>query len=332
MAQDMLAKVRALLDTADSYAETGQLEAEASYRAKAEQLMKSYRIQEEDLIAKDPASLVPVMIPVVLLNGTGNPFLGDYINLYNVIARHAGVRIHPEWVRGTDGTYQVMAKTVGYESDIRYAEMLYTAARLVFSERLQPKVDPAKSDQVNAYRLRSAGMERIRVAEALWGNTDKIFLARVGRLYKAECKARNEVPALDGRGITGKAFREQYASEFVWSFAYRLRQAGDAAGSYGGALTLHGRQERVDEAFYEQFPNYRPLPATQEEPKECEKCATTKHASGQCRDHRPRDTSRADAAATARYYSPAAVRGRQAGAAAAREVSLQRGYREGLEQ
>lgn len=329
MAQDMLAKVRALVDTAESLEAQGNAEAGASYRAKAEDLMRKYRIEEEELIAQDPTSVEPVRVRVVIIK-EDNPFRQQYVNLFSVIARHAGARCCFDWVRNGTGQYEVVAEAVGYETDTRYAEMLFTAARLVFSDRLEPKVDSLLSDQVNAYRLRSAGMERVKVAELIWGNREKVNLGRVGRYYKAECVKRGEVAALDGRGVTGKVYREQYAAEFVWALEARLRRAQDAAGQMGGGMVLHGRKERVNEAFYTHFPSYRPsTPSTEVAvPKECEACKATKHKSGKCKDCRPRPITKAELARYERYNSPAAQRGRQAGATAAAHVELKRGYHE----
>lgn len=325
--QGMLSKVRKLIETAESYEEMGTAEgrnAAEAYRAKAEKLMGEFRIQEEELIAKDPASLLPIRLDIDLLPDGKSPFQGTYLNLFAMIARHAGIKVAFDW-KLMGRTYGIVGQSVGYESDLRYAEMLYTAVRMVFGEKLEPKVNPNLSDQVNAYRLRSAGMERVRVAELIWGNRDRANLSRVGRYYKAECAARGEAAALDGRGVTGKVYREQYAQEFVWSLGDRLRRGSDAAGSMGGGLTLHGRAERVEEAFYTHFPHLRPSTAVEvaEPEEECEACKKTKSASGYCRDHRPRTTSDSDyAARMRRYYSPAAVRGREAGQAAARHVDL----------
>lgn len=324
--QDMLGKVRALIDTAESYEAQGNAEAAATYRTKAEQLMVKYRIAEEEAIAQDPTSVDPIYRAVTLVTGTSamGEFQQQYINLFWVVARHAGIRTHFRLDRVAEGGYGLVAHSVGYEGDLGYAEMLFTAARLVFSERLEPKYDPTQTAAENVYRLRGAGMERVRVADLVFNSRDKASLSKVGRMYKAECARRGEKPALDGRGITGKAYREQYATEFVWSFDERLRRAQDSAGQMGGGVTLFGRKERVDAAFYDRYPEYRPQPALPA--GECEDCKRTKHESGKCKVHRPRPITKAEMARYARHNSPAAVRGREAGAAAARQVDLTRGH------
>lgn len=311
-----LATIRALLDKAEATEFPAEAEA---FRAKAEEMMVKYRVEEEELIARDQTAILPVPYDIVLCGKSA--YTQHYAAIFGNIARHVGIRVTYDWVWSSlVGGYQVVAQGVGYASDIEYAELLFTQARLVFQERLEPKVKPELGDQVNAYRLRSAGMERVRVAEILWGNTDKVFLGRVGRLYKAECAARGEVAALSGRGVTGAAYREQYSQEFVYTLSYRLRQARDAAGKAGGGMVLAGREERISEAFYARFPHLRPKAELEaaEPVAPCAKCAKSKR--GNCNDHpRGRTPKGRD------YFSAAAERGRMAGAAAARTVQLGRG-------
>jgi hypothetical protein len=314
-------KVRALLDTADSYRAEGNHEAAALYQGKAEALMVKYRIEQEETIAKDPQSAKPIQVDIDLC-GFGSKYRTQYHHMWYYIAQHTGVREYVEYVY-TDGGTIMRAHVVGYEEDIRYAEMLFTSARLVFMEKLEPKIDRSLSDQVNVYRLRSAGIERVRIAEMMWDNADKLFLGRVGRLYKAECEERGEEALLSGRGVTGKAYREQYAEQFVSTLRMRLFYARQAAEASGGGLVLHGRNERLKEAFYTFYPNQRPkaaLPTGTNEAPECERCAANK--SGSCKEH-PR-TASARMPKGIDPYSIAAQRGRMAGDAAARNVALNR--------
>jgi len=315
----MGARVRALLDTADSYENEGNFEAAKSYQAKAEELMVKYRVEQEEAIAVDPAAAKPIQMEFNLV-GYGSHYRAQYHTMWFWIAKHCEVLSWEKYVYSENG-YTLKAYAVGYEEDLRYAEMLFTSARLVFTERLEPKVDPNASDQVNAYRLRASGMERIRVAQALWHNTDKVFLARVGRLYKAECEARGEEAMLSGRGVTGKAYRAQYAEQFVTTFSNRLWSARQAASASGGGLVLHGRKDRIQEAFYTFYPDQKPKPELPEgeKPERCEKCETSKR--GACREHyvpMGRMTTGPD------YNSIAAERGRMAGRAAARSVEVGR--------
>jgi hypothetical protein len=313
----ILTKVRALLDKAESteFAQEANL-----YRAKAEELMAKYRIEEEELIAKDATAVMPIYGDTPLASVNSDYYV-QYYSLFYWIAKHVGIRAKLEWGWDT-GDRKVWARTVGYEADLRYAEVLFTNARMVFAERLEPAINHSLSDQENVYRLRASGMERVRIARMMWGEASKANLSRVGAMYKRECAKRGEEPALSGRGVTGKEYREQYAEQFVETLRVRLAMARDAAGRAGGGLVLHGRQERVDEAFYARFPSERPKAAIESDRSPattCQKCAKAK--SGFCNEHRPSYGR----VSTKNPYSAAAVRGRAAGSAAARHVDLGRG-------
>jgi hypothetical protein len=302
------------------------LQASEAYRAKAEQIMRDYRIEQEDILAKDPSSVQPIRVDLEVCRHTSQ-YRQQYGNLLFYCVQHVGAQVVFDWQRpdvdDTNRAHKIMGYMVGYESDLRYAEVLFTSARLVFSERLEPKVDPRKSDAENVYRLRSAGMERVRVSELIWGNRDKANLARVGRMYKQECSRREEQPMLAGRGVTGAVYRESYSQEFVWALARRLRRAQDGADTLRGGLVLHGREDRVREAFYTHFPRMRP--STDVEPYKADDRCTQCTDEKKCKEHRvTRKQLLEEAHSLARYHSPAAQRGRLAGTAAARTVELKR--------
>lgn len=290
-------------------AESTEFPAEASaYRAKAEELMRSYRIAEEDLIASDPSALEPVMDFITVCGES--EFQGSYSLLLIYAAEHAGVRVAQKWERTVAG-WEVRAAVVGYESDIRLLQMIYGAARLAFQNRLEPAFDEKLSTEENIYRLRSAGWTRKKVSILVLGLDTHAGHARVGTIYKEQCRLRGEEPALDGKGITLKTFRGAYSMSFAARFSSRLREARDAADSIGGAIQLHGRQERVEEAFYGFFPERRPaaVPATQESRPAIKERKTTK---------KDRDDYRR------KYLSAAAKAGSKSGRLAAEEVELDR--------
>lgn len=310
----MMNKVRALLDKAESTEFAAEAEA---YRAKAEELMAKYRLDIEKVLAsKVLGEGVDAPEPIHFdtdICRTGQ-FSKYYSYMWGLVVAHVGIRSYTSW-KYPQGEAVWTGQGVGFEADVQYAQMLFTTARMAFSDRLEPKVNPEASDQENVYRLRSAGIERIRIADIMWGQTDKVFLGRVGRLYKAECANRGEAPALSGRGVTGAAYREAYAEEFVYELARRLR----AARSGGSGLALGNRELVLSAAFYARFPELRPKAEVEgtEEYKPCEKCAKAKR--GYCKEHsngghrvpKGRDP-----------FSAAALRGRASGGAAARTVDI----------
>jgi len=312
----ILNRVAALISKAEDRAVTP--EEAAAYRAKADQLMRQYRIEEEHLIASDPIAVSPVIEELVLCEQRSD-FSQDYINIMHAAAQHAGVRAQYMWTR-RDGHTVLLATLVGYEGDVRMAAWIYSAARLVFVEKIEPAVDKMLTDEENIYRLRSAGITRRNVAWQLWELDTHAAHAKVGAVYKAECAKRGETPALDGRGISAALYRSQYAQGFSTALYWKLREARDAADSVGGPLVLHGRAERVDEAFYEAFPHLKP----KAQPTEAELALQESLPAKKSKAPRPRKWTQADEARFQRNHSPVAEAGRAAGQAAVRQVQIDR--------
>lgn len=255
----VLHQIRTMLDMADRES-TPPGEAAAA-RARAEHLMREYRVEEEQAIAQDPQTLAPITVTIDVSDS--KEFGNSYYSLLHWIADHVGVKVRAVWAYDEAIRRSVIKATVvGYESDIRMAELLFTNARLAFSDHLEPKPDSTLGDQLNCYRMRRAGMERNKIANILWGSAfdDGPAHGKVAKLYKAQCELLGEEPALSGRGVQAKLYREQYATGFVQRMFRRLRDAREGADKIGGLPALHGRQARVDEAFYAIFPDARPVP------------------------------------------------------------------------
>lgn len=256
--EGILRKVKALLAQAEDRQTANPAEA-AAYRAKAEDLMKRYRIEEESLIAKDQFSIVPVLRTFQIVR-YGWEFSGWMATLFSQVMTNVGAEYKETYEQDDNGQYYMVGKAVGYDSDLRYADLLWQSVRLAFISHLTPEVDPKLSDAENIYRLRSSGIARKDVAEKLWGKWTHANSAKVGKVYKEECAKRGETPALDGKGIHLKDFREVYAREFVYRVWDRLSIAKDASMAKGGLPELSGRADRVKEKFWEHFPEMKPKP------------------------------------------------------------------------
>lgn len=337
MARDYAKMIGALLANAED--ESLPEEARKAYQAKAEKLMREYRIEEEEAIASESTAAVPVSDTLVVMEHSayGNPLRQYYWDMLSRIANHCGIRISGKYLgsRYADDS-RLEATLVGYEGDIRYAELLYTAARLVFLTRIDTRVDRSLSDQENCYYMRGSGMSRKAIATALWGSepTDGAAHGKVQKLYMAECAKREETPKVSGRGIQVDIYRKAYAEGFVNQLGYRLRAAAEAVNKESGGIVLHGRQERVDEAFYQMFPGMRPMSAeaaaklaaeAEEAERNCERCKRTKHRSGKCDIHRPRYMTSAEYKRYRRTQDSAEARaGMRAGGRAANDVHIGR--------
>lgn len=298
----VLKKVQNLLDLADR--DTTPPAEAANARAKAEAMMLKYRIEESQLAEQ---AEVPSFVPIVhqmRICPWLSPFRQQYYSLAYWIANHAGVRVVLK-----SGTDNWLLEMVGYESDIRYAEMLYTSARTIFGARLEPAVDPKLNDMQNVYRLRNAGIERNRIAQMMWGLDTHAAHAKVGKLYKLACEELSEDAVVAGRRVNAKTYRKEYADQFVTTMYLRLSEARNAADSPAGTLVLASRSEKVDEAFYERYPDHRPRP--------------TDPNAKPAKARKPRRLSiTAYERELARRNSPAVIAGQERGKAAASEVPL----------
>lgn len=319
------AKIQALLATAESLEATNP-EASANYRAKAETLMREYRVAEEEALAQDIAASVPIKYDIVLAPARGGMDRFWYSSIFRRIADHCGLRMVIEY---RQPNHDMVATVVGYEGDVRYAEFLYTASYLMFSTRIDPIWDDTLPEAENIWRLRNAGIERRKIADKAWGNGyEAKARTKVQRIYLKECAVRGEEARAAGLGHQTKVYRDAYAQSFVTTLGTRLRMAREATDSVAGGLVLHGRSDRVDEAFYGHFPHMRPAAPTEtvvvvDTEGECERCKRSKSKSGKCRDHRPLTWTKADEARwQARTNSPSARAGQASGRAAAEGVAL----------
>jgi hypothetical protein len=322
--ESMMAKVAALIANAESYQDQGNPEAAASYREKAETLMRKYRIEEEVLVREAVSSGVPVWKTVDLGRFDGQ-WQNELHRIFYAITEHCGVEYH---LVGRGLNWE--ADVVGYEIDVRLCEMIFAAARLAFLARLDPTYDPTKTAVENIYALRGSGMDRQRVAKLVFGQEGHSQGLRVGQIFKAECARRGETDGVSGRGFNPMIYRNAYADEFCITIRRRLRDARDAADSVGGALVLPQRAERVREALYAKYPSERPMTA--------EERAAAKSEQEQWEKEHPEEAMRrakayekanrwtaADQRRWDRANGTAALRAREAGRDAASSVDLVRG-------
>lgn len=327
MGFDYAGKVRALLATATSMRESGNDEGADTFEAKAQEWMRRYKIAEENALAEDPTTVEPITLRFhASIKIT--PVSNELFSVIREIAKHTEVRYRIRYA-DVDG-YDV--DVVGYEGDVRYFEMLWTSAFLMFTTRITPHWDKSRSDEENIFFLRHAGIQRREIADLAWGLGAGALAknrSKIQRVYLAESARRGETPAATGLGFQTEHYREAYAQAFVMQLSRRLRRARDAANTSGGVVVLAGRYERVEEAFYALFPGMRPTPREDLAPyvapnANCARCAKAK--SGFCTEHgylKPSTWSAADQARWEAKTNGASARaGRVVGRDAADGVAL----------
>lgn len=333
MARDYAALIAGLLRNAEDEANTEA--ARMAYRTKAESLMREYRIEQEEALATDPGSVLPIVKRIPLIP-THNEFRGRYFpQILRLIADHAECETWVHWVNGEG----YVAEVAGYEGDVRYLEFLWTAAHLMFSTRIDPVWSEDRTEAENIFLLRNAGHERREIADRAWGNgsgKQAALRSKVQRIYLAEAKRRGEEALATGLGFQTAVYRDAYARQFVMTLHTRLWTARQAANAAGGVVTLAGRAERVKEALWTAFPRLRP--STEVVPEaayrapnlDCDRCKKAK--SGFCRDHnwlKPREVTKADRERWDRQENSASARaGKASGRTAAEGVHIVRGTAE----
>lgn len=317
MATDLngiMRKISALLSRAD-HEGTSKAEADAC-RAKAEVLMRKYRVEEEQLIS-ETGEVLPMHREVSIFR-YGTEFRYEMNWMWASVAQHCGIEFARQGYKTGEAEYTVTA--VGYDVDLRLAEMIFTNARLVFGQHLEPEIDHSETDAENVYRLRSAGIDRQTIALRLWGHNGHQEGLKVGKLYKEECTRRGEDPSVSGRSTNAKTYRRLYAENFANQLSLRLMRARDAADSEHGAVVLANRAERVLEELYRLFPHRRPTP--QPEPVETIVATPAKKKSRAVRPYR--ETKSAAERDYRDYHSPAAKAARRSARTAADSIRLDR--------
>lgn len=324
MGFDYAAKIRGLLAMADGAQDLGNDGEAAAFRAKAQEWMKRYQIEEEASLAEDPTLVEPTHL-VIEFSPREHVLAHFYAGVIQILAEHCEVRWHLDRLTWTN--YRVTV--VGYEIDLRYFEFLWTSAFLMFTTKIDPAWNSNLSDQENIFFLRQAGFKRAQIADlAGMDGTKAADRTKVQRIYLAEAKRRGEIPVATGLGFQAKDYRQGYARGFVDTLARRLRVARDAANAAGGVVVLAGRADRVAEAFYLLFPAERPTPSVEVEyvapNADCARCKKAK--SGACNEHsylRPRKWTDADERRFQnQHFGPSAKAGRATGKTAAEGVLL----------
>lgn len=316
---DMLRKVQAMLARAD-HPNTPPAEAETARRMAGE-LMEKYRIDEAMFQETMPLDhqLVPAWRTWTVCSSE-SLYAGTYRDLCTLAINHFECRAVYASSTADDG-WVWKAEVCGYESDLRMAEVLYTSMMLAFQQAVEPKVNPELPDAVNAYFLRKAGMEGWRVADAIYGagaGQNKSKRSKVRKMFKDEAIRRGENPDALLGSTDVKQFRKDYADAFEMESWSRLERMRTMRGEFSQGLVLMSRKEKVQEVFYERYPQFRPksgsnLPYVSPQ-HGCERCAKAK--SGYCQEHAYLKPKKAEA--PRRHNSAAAMRGREA----ARQVDL----------
>jgi hypothetical protein len=271
-----LERIRGLVAKAESLESIGDPESmneATACREMADQLMQKYAVKEWQLLKDAPTGVKPTRIKVDI-GEAGNPFLSEASTLVNVVAKFC--KCSSIWMRGSGyrGYREEYCWVYGYESDLRYFELLFTTLYLHMSGTIFPKPDESKSLGVNAYELHNAGLNWFDIAQAYgWEATarhdgeakfmyrhrvtgERVSWAKsVGRIkaaYAAEVKARGEAP-LRIPPSGAENFRRNAAQGYLHRISQRLRAIAGGR-STGAELVLADKSQNIAAMISEDYP------------------------------------------------------------------------------
>lgn len=280
----VLKRVRQFVAKAEAPIAEGATEAERkaaiieqnSARKMADKLMEEYAVTEAQAESTRPAAehQRPSKIEVAL--AAQSEVSGYVVHMAGMIATHCRCLIR-NYTRYDHVEHIWMATAYGFESDLRYFEIMYTTLRLHMIGAILPKPDPAKTIEDNAYILHNAGLNWIGIAEEYgWyqvarkeGDTSKAMyenkqfpgerrtFARAVAIhetaYKRACAARNE-PTMRIPPGGAHTFRLSSAQGYIDRLAARLREVREGR-LEGTDIILRSRVDDLNLFFREDNPD-----------------------------------------------------------------------------
>ena len=242
--EDIIRKVQALLDKAASSGFTAEAEA---FRAKADELMTRFIIEDHEL--REAGSVADREKPSTKrLNGIvsgGSPIKQQIAELAGHVARYCGVEVVYYGMRHGQANLSIMA--YGFKAELDYFEMLLTSLMVQMANEMEPKYDPDLSVIDNMDNFRGAGVG--------WDRLFQVFKAN--GVPKAQAMSFRQVwlkmnPG--SRNLTPTTFLRSFAEGFTMKVSHRLwelKQARKSSLSDSKALVLVDRSIEV-RAFFEE--------------------------------------------------------------------------------
>jgi Protein of unknown function (DUF2786) len=159
----MLERVRALLSKADSSEFPEEAE---SFRAKADEMMTLYAIEmwQVEQAQRGLDAKPEITKRDFDFSWWGHNSRSDELwELFLTVAYHCRCVVATRGYRYSEGM-----PAIGLPSDLDYFDMLFTHLMLDMARQLDPKPDPRKSFEENAYTLRAAGVQRVQTIKMLY--------------------------------------------------------------------------------------------------------------------------------------------------------------------
>lgn len=251
--EDVLRKVQALLDKADST--TFEAERDALL-LKAHEWMTKHAIDSYELEMRKKEVRqreVPIQSKFVICQ-TDSPVKQQWLQLFAAVSGHARCESVVSGVRNKIGP--VNGIVVGFPADVKYAEMLYTSLRTQLLRQVEPRPDPDKSYGQNVVMLMESGQSRKRIADLLgvpWSHAEGMKMSKMWRVFK---ESQGQEAAKGSRPLP-TTYMRNFANGFVAGISMRFwnMKMSDNRGEVGTkAIVLAERSADVQEALRKFFP------------------------------------------------------------------------------
>jgi len=291
---DVLRKVRGLVSKTVENGCTPEEEAQAQRAADA--LMLKYAI-DQALLNESRPEAEKSKPEVILIERPDVMFVSWVIDH---LAKHCRCKVRHSYPK---------SKIYGFESDLRFFELLYTETMLHMVKVLAPKWDPSLSVDANSYNLHEAGYNWLQIAQeagwsrrygeksgqkAIWERRDpqsytvleESTEGRVGSSFKRACYRAaaalgENAPRIAAGGTA--TYRSSAADGYTDRIEQRLREA-ERERPVGYELVLHGQTDSLEAFFREQNEDLFRT-STWTPPPPCPRCQS--NPSGHCRQHPP---------------------------------------------
>jgi len=294
-----LERVRKLIAMAE-HERTDPVEAQA-FREAADKIMLEEAIEWATVRDAMPAEARSKPETILVETASRGHLSWQATTLLRRVAEHCRCRMRSYAVRNEGKTYH---KVYGFESDIRYVEVLYSTLQLHMFDVLAPRYDSDATLEDNAYRLHNAGFNWLEIAKMMgyrklsrwdsdhsdavkdpWRAPDGDIVSehqigsRVKRAYKREIARRGEAYRTIAAS-SARTYRTCAAQGYMDRITQRLDEVEKKRGT-GSELVLHRSAADLEEYFYQDNEDMRPKPPKPYEP--CPRCEA--NPSGHCRKH-----------------------------------------------
>lgn len=247
----LMRRIRSLIERAE-HAGTPEHERQACLK-KADALMFANAIDRATISAvKDKASGIKKFDWEVPWESEFSAYISD---IMRKVANHCRLKCASQYGK---------LVVVGYEEDIMYGQMLWTTIHLEFARRINPSWDNNRTFDENVTLLKEAGKKwpeigQISAANGHPGSTTNAAWLR--NAYRRQCLLEGREPV--NHTQRHRAYRMSFAESFFATITRRLREL---KATEENSITdrdrvlpaLRADSDKVDEVFWEHFPNLHP--------------------------------------------------------------------------